>query len=315
MIRLILLSFTFLLGINSLSAQKFAAASKGIFSDKDKVNVMTTDSAYATYTFNVEAAKDVEDAEVFYLLDKDGKEVELFPEDIIYIDIARGDETAWFKENVEEINEEDLDEEEAVEIYDVYETTKSTRTLVYEQVEIDNKQGSPFKGSNKSDSYLLQLVNDSITDFVKVYISPNFDEGGTEVAPLGQLTETLARNRDDYIEHETFYFVKVGKEPAIRISAKDYLEYAPYIYNKSREFRKKYKIPKDMSKEATKKRKKSSRKDVGKKKKKASPLRFDEFAKHVKEFQALYVVEEAARQKKIADRLAAKKAAKAAKSN
>ncbi len=290
-----------------VNAQKFASASKGIFSNSEEVIVLSSDSIDAVYTFNIEAASEVEEPDVFYLIDKNGNEVELEPDDILRIEISRGDESSWFKENVEEEEEEENDDE-SVEYVDVYENTEATTRLIYERVEVDNKKGSPLKGK-KYDFYLLQLVNNE-DSFIKVYVSPNFDYGGTEVAPFGELSEGLMRNRKDYIEYEAYYFVKVGDEPAIRISEYDYVEYAPYIFNKSRAFRKKYSIPRDMAQDRTKKRKKTARKDVGTKKKKASPLRYDEFPQHVLEFQESYLIEEEERQRKIAERQAAREAAR-----
>ncbi len=302
---ILVLSFL-ILGLTS-NAQKFAAASKGIFSDAEPVIVMSIDSVDATYTFNKSAAEDITEPEVFYLIDENGNEVELAPEDILSIEISRGDESKWIEENIEVVEIED--DEDYIEV-DVFENTEATPRVYFERVEIDNKKGTPFKGSNKSDYYLLQRVDSNRDNFIKVYVSPNFDFGGTEVAPLGQLVEGLARNRVDYVEYEEFYFIKVGDEPAIRLSDWDYLDFAPYIFNKSREFRRKYSIPKDMAKERTKRRKKTSRKDVGNGKVKASQLRYDEFPKHVEEFQASYLVEEEARQKKIAERAAARAAAR-----
>lgn len=309
MIRLSLLLITFLSLSLNINGQKFASASKGIFSAAEKVIVMSVDSSEATYTFNTEAAKDIEEPDVFYLIDENGNEVELDPEEVLYIEISRGDESTWFSKNMEEEEEDDEDDENA-EYVDVFENSTKTERLIYERVDIDNSQGTPFSGKNREDYYLLQLVNDTLGEFLKVYVSPNFDYGGTQVAPLGELTDELARDRVNYVEYEAYYFIKVGENPAIRISSDQYLEYAPYIFGKSREFRKKYSIPKDMSKDRTKKRKKTSRKDVGKKKVKASPLRYDEMPKHIKDFQKSYLIEEAARLKKIAEREAAKEAAK-----
>ncbi len=289
-----------------LKAQKFAAASKGIFSDAEKVKVVSIDSIDAVYTFNTSAAAEDDEPEVFYLIDDNGNEVELHPEDILSIEIARGDESKWFNENVTE----EVDDDDDYIIVDVSETTESTPILYFETIEIDHKKGTPLKAASKFDYLLLQRVDSGDDNFIKVYVSPNIDEGGTEVAPLGQLKDGLARNRKDYIEFEEFYYVKVGDDPAIRISEDDYIEYAPYIFNKSREFRKKYSIPREMAEERTKKRKKSSRKDVGSSKTKASSLRYDEFSSHIVDFQKSYVVEEAARQKKIADREAARAAAR-----
>lgn len=308
MLRISLLLLTFVSIAFVSNAQKFASASKGIFSDAQKVVVMSIDSVEATYTFNTEAASEIEEPDVFYLIDENGNEVELEPEEILYIEISRGDESKWIAENLEE--EEDEEDDEDAEYVEVFENTEATERLIYERVEMDNSQGTPFSGRNREGFYLLQLVNDSIGEFIKVYVSPNFDYGGTQVAPLGELTDELARDRVNYSEYEAYYIIKIGDEPAIRISSDQYLEYAPLIFNKSREFRKKYSIPREMSKERTKKRKKTARKDVGKKKVKASPLRFDEFPKHVKDFQKAYVIEEAARQKKIAEREAAREAAR-----
>lgn len=291
----------------SLNAQKFASASKGIFSDVESVYVVSIDSTNETYTFNKAAAEGINEPDVFYLIDANGNEVELDPEDILSIEISRGDETAYIQANTEvEIDDDDDD----YKLVDVIENTISTPRLYFERVEIDNKEGSPFKGSNKADYYLLQRVDSNKDNFIKVYVSPNFDDGGTEVAPLGLITDDLARNRKDYVEYEEYYFVKVGDAPAIRIADYNYLDYAPYIFNKSRDFRRKYSIPKDMSKERTKKRKKTARKDVGNKKTKASQLRYDEFPAHVEDFQKSYLIEEAARLKKIADREAAREAAR-----
>jgi len=308
----IILLFTAFQAANS---QKFASASKGIFSDEEKVVVFSVDSTEAIYTFNKTAADGNNEPDVFYLIDADGKEVELEPEDILSIEISRGDESGWFKENMEDEEEDEDNDDENVEYVDVYENTESTSRLYYERILINNDEGEAFTGKNKEDYYLLQRVSNNPDDFIQVYVSPNFDDGGTEVSPLGLLGEGLARNREDFVEYEEYYFVKMGDEPAIRISSWNYIDYAPLIYNKSREFRKLYSIPKEMSKERTKRRKKSSRKDVGKKKKKASTLRYDEFPKHLVKFQKSYVVEEAARQKKIADRAAAREAAKKARNN
>ena len=297
----------------SVDAQTFASASKGIFSDAEKVIVMSVDSAEATYTFNKAMADSINDSDFFYLIDENGNDVELDPDEILYLEISRGDESTWFDENNFEEEEEEEEEGEKVEYVDVYENSEPTPRLYYERVEVNHKEGEPFKGRNKRDSYLLQRVNDNPNDFIKVYVSPNFDEGGTEVAPLGELGEDLARNRIDYVEYEEFYIVKVGDEPAIRIGSWQYIDYAPMFYNKSREFRRTYSIPKEMSKERTKRRKKTSRKDVGKKKGKTSPLRYDEFPKHLQQFQKSYIVEEAARQKKIEERAAAREAARASR--
>ncbi len=279
-------------------AQKFDSASKGYFSDEAIVVVMTEDSVKAEYTFNKEFSNE-EYPEVFYLLDKDGEQITLEPSEILYLEISRGVEP----ENEEFVSEEEAKEsEDEFEIINVNLTTNKSNRIIYERVSIDPNQGVPQKGVRKDKYLLLQLVSQGLGDEMKIYLSPNFEEDGTEVAPMGRTTDILARNRTDYNEVEEAYYVARKDELAFRITHETYLEFAPLTFEKSRGFRRKYGIKRGLEKERTKKRKKTSRKDVGNKKVKASPLRYDEFAQHVKEYNEIYEVELVELMKKKAER-------------
>lgn len=269
--------------IHSLNAQQFSAASQGYFSAEGDVKIVTLDSSEMIMKFDTSSVDPEEIPESFYLIKEDGSQVEYYADEILYIEIPRGE----VPEEYEETEIVDLGDD--YEEYNVIETTEQTKMLIYERVEVDHKQGIPLKSKYREDSYLLQLVSVGLGDRLRVYLSPNFEEG-TEVAPMGELVEELSRNRVDYDEYEAYYFVKVGDAPAFRISHEEFLNLTPIIFGDCRPFRRKYSVKRQLDGDRTKKRKKTTRKDVGSKKKKSSNMRYPEFAKLVVEYHELYEV-------------------------
>lgn len=267
-------------------AQKFSAPSKGYFNNTEKVIVLKSDSTLVTYSFDAESASIDEDIpEVFYLIDETGNKVELKPEEILSLEIARGDEPE--DEEGEELNEEDGDE--STILVDVIETTEKTDKLFYERVYLDSKKGMGLKGDYNEDYLLLQLASVGMGERLKVYVCPNFENEGTEVAPLGlELDDKVARNRVDFIAYQAFYFVSIDNQPAFRINAEEYEKFGPEIFGDCRPFRRKYSVEKLMDEDKTKTRSKTSRSEVGNKKKKASLLKYQDFAKHVVDYHTLY---------------------------
>ncbi len=288
-----------LISYQASHAQQFSAASQGYFSANGTVKLVTMDSAEMIMTYDTSAFDPEEIPDVFYLINDKGEQVEYYPEDILSIEIPRG-EVPVFEEETEIVDMSDEYEE-----YTVIESTKQTETVIYEQVEVTHKQGVPFKSKYREDSYLLQLVSVGLGDRLRVYLSPNFEEG-TEVAPIGSPIEELSRNRVDYDEFEEYYFVKVGDAPAFRISYDQFLNFTPIIFGDCRPFRRKYGVKKELDGARTKKRGKTARKDVGNKKKRASQMRYPEFAKLVVEYHELYEVMLEEQEKKRLEREAAK---------
>ena len=235
--RKYILFIFFISQIMTLHAQKFAAPSQGYFNNEEAVKVVLADSTIASYAFDTSYILE-ETPDVFHLIDQSGNQVELEPDEILSIEINRGNEI--FEEEEEE---EELAEDE--EYVDVIETTKVTERLLYERVPLTDEIGLRLKGDYKKDYMLLQLASVGLGDRLKVYICPNFEEGGTEVAPLGLEDDDVARNRVDYIAYQQYYFVRVGDKPAFKISKEEYDNLTPAIFGDCRPFRRKYGVGKE----------------------------------------------------------------------
>lgn len=297
------LILSFMVLVFGAFAQKFAAPAMGYYEYGTDVKVMLEDSTMASYTVDSSGVEEDEYPEVFYLKNSSGESVELEPEEILYIEIERGEEPAYFEEEEEEII--DADESEYIEV-DVIETTKKTDKIIFERVYLSS-EGLKLKGDLREDYLLLQLASVGMGDSLKVYVYPNFDEGGSEVAPLGMISDKIARNRVDLVEIQEYYFVKPGSNPAILIDSESYTDFAPKIFRESRSFRRKYSVPKYTDDENTKKRKKTSRKKVGNQRQKASLLKYQDLADHIIDFDKLYKLDLAEAEKKRLEREAARK--------
>lgn len=296
-----LLSLSLIMMFYGAYAQKFAAPAMGYFEIGSTAKVMLEDSSLVTYTVDSMMMTDDDYyPESFYFKNNSGESIELFPDEILYLEIIRGDEPEMV-----DLDDEDLDDEDEYVEVDVIETTKVTDKIVYERVELSN-DGLKLKGDYKEDFLLLQLASVGMGDSLKAYVWPNFDEGGTEVAPLGKVSDKIARNRIDLVEIQENYFIKSGSNPAILIDSETYIDYAPLIFRKSRTFRRKYSVEKFTDGESTKKRKKTSRKKVGSKREKASLLKYQDLADHIIDFHKLYTEDLEAAEKKRLEREAAR---------
>lgn len=305
----ILICLLFAIGFTA-QAQKIAAASDGFFRDGTSVVLLDVDSVSAQYTFENVLSKD-EIPAYFTLKDADGNSESVYPENILKITILRDTSSQMSAEDLLRLEGEE--DETDGSAYDndlkVRLTTAITDTLIYERVEIDYRMGEPDRKAKRHKTQLLQLVSNP-NHYVKLYAVPNKEDGGTEVAPLGNLISGLERNRKDKVLYEDAYYVRLGDGKAFRITPDTYPTWASVMYADSRVFRKKYSIKKGSPLEQTKKRKKTSRSKVGKKKKKASSLRWDQLGRHLEEFQKAYVVEKAEKDAKRAARKAKKKSRK-----
>ncbi|MDA9773976.1 hypothetical protein N9B82_03375 [Saprospiraceae bacterium] len=282
-----------------MNAQMFSAPSQGYFSPDGDVKVLTVDSSEMTMKFDTSSIDD-DIPSTFFLIKENGEQIEFDPTEILRIEIPRGEIPE------DEVEIEELDDDEEYEDYNVIDYSEKTKTIIYEQVEVTHDIGDAFKKKYREDSYLLQLASVGMGDRLKIYICPNFEEG-TEVAPMGEEVEELSRNREDYDIYEKYYFVKVGAEPAFRISDEEFIAMTPAIFGDCKPFRRKYAVKRGLDKELTQKRGKTSRKEVGSKRKKASQMRYPELAKLVVEYHELYEVMLVEQEKKRAEREAKKK--------
>ena len=272
----ILLSICFL----SLHAQKFAAASQGYFSNTAPSKLLTLDSSEQSLMYDLESVDYEIIPESLTFINNDGDTIEIEASEILFLEIPRGE----VPESEVEIIE--MDDEISGKIIS---TSEMTPTLIYERVRIDHKKGDPVSGKYQEDTYLLQLASQGMGDRLKVYIAPNFEDDASELAPLGYTDMELSRNRVDYDEFEVYYYIKIADEPAFRINSYDFLEYTPIMFGDNRVFRRKYKVAKLMDGDRTKKRKKTTRKAVGNKKKRASTMNYSELNLLVKDYHKLYV--------------------------
>lgn len=294
--------FTFLLLIGSTSsAQKLAAPSTGFFSNSMKATFVLEDSTKATYTVDTAryATLDNEYPTTFYLIDSRGDSITLDAEDILYAELARG------KNQVsEEIVE--FDDDEDYEYVDVIPTTFESDKVIYQRVQLDRDNGLKLRGAYKEDYLLLQLASIDMGERIKVFVYPDLDGDGSQVAPLGVITDRIARNRVDYVEVQKYYFIQVDNKPAFLISDETYEEFAPMIYGACRSFRSKYKVEKEMDDARTAKRRKTSRRAVGNGKKKASLLKYSELSKHLDDFHEMMKIQDAEAEAKRLEREAAR---------
>lgn len=295
------LSFIFLITATS-SAQQLAAPSTGFFSASMQATIVLEDSTKATYIVDTSQYEglDNEYPTAFYVIDSQGDSITIAPEEVLYAEFARGrnqvsDETIEFD-----------DEDEDYEYVEVNETTFQSDKVIYQRVQLDRDRGLKLKGPYKEDYLLLQLASIDMGERIKIFVYPDLDGEGSEVAPLGMFIDLIARNRVDYVEVQEYYFVQVDNKPAFLISADTYDDFAPMIYGNCRSFRSKYKVDKYMDDARTARRKKTTRRAVGNGKKRASLLKYEELTKHISDYNEMMVVQEAKAEAKRLEREAAR---------
>ena len=178
--------------------------------------------------------------------------------------------------------------------------SRTGRTLVMERVRVDNNYCEPIDDDYAKPTMLLQLATFKDTQFVKVYVDPNFEEGGLETAPFGTIDREGLEEFESTFEEDDIipayfgqgsYYFQANNLPAFRTTRDNYVDCGSFIYQDSRSFLRRYYLPKpeyEDDDKRSKKRRGRSRVKRASTGEKIVKLYWDDIPKQIDEFGLMY---------------------------